>query len=141
MSMPRAGPPSDAVGTLTERDIHGLVVTAETYGVQLDQLAALLRLTEERARGVGARWRARGYADTARLGPGKSWHWLTRTGLAACGLTYTFAPPTLSRLAVSIMRELLTPTGDYGCPAAERLQPTAPPPACPCALSVLRRPA
>ena len=28
---------------------------------------------------------------------------------------------------VSIMRELLTRTGDYGCPAAQRLRPGAPP--------------
>ncbi len=69
------------------------------YGVQLDQLAALLAATEERARAVAARWRARGYADSARLGPGKAWLWLTRAGLHACGLPYTAAPPALSRLA------------------------------------------
>jgi len=69
------------------------------YGVQLDQLATLLAVTEERARAVSARWRARGYADSARLGPGKAWLWLTRAGLHACGLGYTAAPPALSRLA------------------------------------------
>ena len=190
---------------LTQRDIDGLVFTAEMYGVQLDQLAELLALSEERARTVGARWRARGYSDAARLGPGKPWLWLTRAGLAACGLSYTSVPPALSRLAhiravtairlalqssgtyrtaaarwrgerhlrarigkvgarehipdgevhwpdtadvpyagecwaieaeltaktvhrtASIMRELLTRTGDYGCAAAQRMQPAAPP--------------
>jgi hypothetical protein len=204
-SASKAGRPPAAEGTLAQRDLDGLVFTAEMYGVQLDQLAALLALSEERARAVGARWRARGYADTARLGPGKPWIWLTRAGLAACGLRYTSVPPALSRLAhiravaairlalessgtyrtaaarwrserqlrarigkvgarehipdgevhwpdtadvpyagecwaieaeitaktvrrtVSIMQELLTRTGDYGCAAAERLRPTAPP--------------
>jgi hypothetical protein len=201
-STPRAGRPSAA---LTERDIAGLVFAAEMYGVQLDHLAARLAVSEQSARAAAARWRARGYAATARLGPGKPWCWLTRGGLTACGLPYTFAPPALSRLAhlravtairlaleaastyltaaaywrserqlrarigrvgvrehipdgevhwpdtagvpyagecwaieaeltaktasrtVSIMRELLTRTGDYGCPAAERLVPSAPP--------------
>ncbi|MGZ4435316.1 MAG: hypothetical protein ACXVW7_17085 [Trebonia sp.] len=202
---PATAPAASAPTALTQRDIHGLVFTAEMYGVQLDQLAALFALTERRARAVGARWRARGYADTARLGPGASWLWLTRAGLAACGLSYTSAPPALSRLAhiravaairlalessdtyrtaaahwrserhlrarigkvgasehipdgevhwpdaadvpyagecwaieaeltaktvrrtVAIMLELLTRTGDYGCAAAQRLQPAAPP--------------
>jgi hypothetical protein len=202
---PAATAAASSTTALTQRDIHGLVFTAEMYGVQLDQLAALLALTERRARAVGARWRARGYADTARLGPGASWLWLTRAGLAACGLSYSSAPPALSRLAhiravaairlalessdiyqtaaahwrserhlrarigkvrasehipdgevrwpdtadvpyagecwaieaeltaktvrrtTAIMMELLTRTGDYGCAAAQRLQPTAPP--------------
>ncbi len=202
----RNPPAAAAAGPeLTQRDIAGLVFTAEMYGVQLDQLAMLLAVSEQRARALAARWCSRGYAGTARLGPGKPWCWLTRAGLAACGLGYTFAPPALSRLAhlravtairlaleasgtyrtaaahwrserhlrarigrvgarehipdgevhwpgtanvpyagecwaieaeltaktvsrtVSIMRELLTRTGDYGCPAAERLRPPAPP--------------
>ena len=203
--MSRAGRRPAAGATLAQRDLDGLVFTAEMYGVQLDQLAALLELSEERARAAGARWRAAGYAGTARLGPGRPWIWLTRAGLAACGLAYACVPPALSRLAhiravtairlafqssgtyraaaacwrserrlrayigkagagehipdgevhwpdtadvpyagecwaieaeltaktagrtVSIMQELLTRTGDYGCPAAERLRPAAPP--------------
>jgi hypothetical protein len=198
---PPAAAPAPA---LTQRDITGLVFTAEMYGVQLDQLATLLAVSEQRARAAAARWRARGYAGTARLGPGSPWFWLTRAGLAACGLRYTFVPPALSRLAhiravtavrlaleasdtyrtaaacwrserelrarigkagarehipdgevhwpdaasvpyagecwaieaeltaktasrtVSIMRELLGRTGEYGCPAAERVRPAAP---------------
>ncbi len=204
-SAPKPARESAGPGTLTQRDIQGLVFTADMYGLQVDQLAALLALTEQRARAIGAGWRARGYADIARLGPGKAWLWLTRAGLAASGLPFTSAPPALSRLAhiravtsirlalessatyrtaaacwrserrlrarigrvgvaehipdgevhwpdsadvpyagecwaieaeltaktvsrtASIMRELLTRTGDYGCPAAERLRPGAPP--------------
>jgi hypothetical protein len=69
------------------------------YGLQFDHLAAVLGVGEPRARAIAARWRARRYAETARLGPGGSWTWLTRTGLAACGLPYTAAPPALARLS------------------------------------------
>jgi hypothetical protein len=178
--------------------VAGLLFAAEMYGVQLDHLAAALGVTEARARRTAAGWRARRYAESARLGPGASWTWLTKAGLAACGLPYAAAPPALGRLAhiravvavrlalesapryaaaggywrserrlrariggrvglrqhipdgevhwpddarvpwagecwaveaeltpktttrtVAIMRELLTRTGDYGCPAAE----------------------
>jgi hypothetical protein len=188
------------------RDLAGLVFVAEMYGVQLDHLAALLGVGEPRARAIAAGWRARRYAESARLGPGPPWTWLTRTGLAACGLPYTPAPPALARLAhiravvavrlaleaatryaaaggywrserrlrarmggrvglrehvpdgeahwpddapvawagecwaieaeltrktasrtAAIMRELLTRTGDYGCPAAEVRVPGRPP--------------
>ena len=175
------------------------------YGVRPDHLAAALGVNEAHARRIAARWRARRYAESARLGPGSAWTWLTRTGLAACGLSYAAAPPALGRLAhiravaavrlalesapryaagggywrserrlrarmggrvglrehipdgevhwpedapvpwagecwaieaeltpktarrtVAIMRELLTRTGDYGCPAAE-IRAAAPP--------------
>jgi hypothetical protein len=69
------------------------------YGVQPDQLAAALGVSEARARRVAAGWRARRYAESARLGPGGPWTWLTKAGLAACGLRYTAAPPALGRLA------------------------------------------
>ena len=189
---------------LTEQGITGLVFTAEMYGVQLDQLAVVLGVAPERARGVAARWRELGYAESARLGPGPAWVWVTRPGLAACGLRYTAVPPALSRLAhiravtsvrlalqatagyqqaraywrgerrlragcrvgirhhlpdgevhwpddasvpwagecwaieaeltrktvartAAIMRELLSRTGDYGCPAADAVVPGRPP--------------
>jgi hypothetical protein len=185
-------------------DIDALVFTAEMYGVQLDQLAAVLGVSVERARGVAVRWRGLGLAESARLGPGAPWVWATRPGMAACGLGYTAGPPPLSRLAhtravtavrlavqgttayqrarpfwrgerriraavraglrdhlpdgelhwphgaalswagecwaiqaelacrtlarsTEIMRELLTRTGDYGCPAAQAAQPGRPP--------------
>ncbi len=84
---------------MSERDIAGLLFTAEMYGVQLDQLAVWLAVTDVRARGLAARWRGQGYADSARLGPGRPWVWLTRAGLLACGLPYRPVPPALARLA------------------------------------------
>jgi len=84
---------------VSERDTGGLLFTAEMYGVQLDQLAAWLGVSTAGARSAAARWRQRGQADSARLGPGPPWVWLTRDGLAACGLPYAPAVPALSRLA------------------------------------------
>lgn len=102
---------------LTERDLRGLLFTAEMYGVQLDLLAGLLGLPAGRARPVLARWRRLGFADAARLGPGATWVWLTRRGLTACGLRYTAVPPALSRLAhlraVTVVRLALEATGSY----------------------------
>ena len=80
------------------RDAAGLTFTAEMYGVQLDQLAGLLRLTDGRARALVARWNERGLARSAVLGPGPPWVWLTRAGLAACGARYAATPPALARL-------------------------------------------
>jgi hypothetical protein len=88
-----------APARLTERDLRGLVFTAEMYGVQLDLLAGLLDLPPAGAGRVAARWRRIGYADSARIGPGRPWVWLTRRGLTACGLRYPAVPPALSRLA------------------------------------------
>jgi hypothetical protein len=191
-------PAEGTSGSRPGGDAAGLLFAAEMYGVQLDHLAAALGIGEVHARRIAARWRARRYAESARLGPGGPWTWLTRAGLAACGLPYAAAPPALGRLAhiravaavrlalesapryaagggywrserrlrarmggrvglrehipdgevhwpedapvpwagecwaieaeltpkttrrtVAIMRELLTRTGDYGCPAAE----------------------
>lgn len=191
---------------LAGRDITGLLFAAEMYGVQLDQLAAVLAVSEPRARAVAAGWRKQRHAESARLGPGPPWVWLTRAGLACCGLPYVTAQPALSRLAhiraviavrlalesasgyraagaywrserrlrgrlggrvglrdhipdgevhwpddapvpwagecwaieaeltrktvsrtTVIMRELLSRTGDYGCPAADVLVPGRPP--------------
>lgn len=88
-----------ATARLTERDLRGLVFTAEMYGVQFDLLAGLLGLAPEGAGRVAARWRRLGYADSARIGPGRPWVWLTRRGLTACGLRYPAVPPALARLA------------------------------------------
>ena len=84
---------------MSERDVAGLLFTAEMYGVQLDQLAVWLAVSEVRVRALAARWREQGYAESARLGPGRPWVWLTRAGLLACGLPYRPAPPALARLA------------------------------------------
>jgi hypothetical protein len=193
-------------GHLTGRDVSGLLFVADMYGVQLDHLARVLGVGEPRARAVAAGWRQAGLAESARIGPGRPWAWLTRAGLAACGLPYSATSPALSRLAhlravtavrlaleaapgytaagafwrserrlrarsggrvglrehipdaeihwpdtadaawagecwaveaelarktvartAAIMREILTRTGDYGCPAAQAREPGAPP--------------
>jgi len=88
-----------APGRLTERDIAALLFVADMYAVQLDQLAMVLGVTEARARAVTLAWRRARYAESARIGPGRAWVWLTRGGLAACGLPYAAAAPALSRLA------------------------------------------
>ena len=64
---------------LAVRDAAALIFAADMYGVQLDQLAALTR-GERGARAAAARWRELGYAETARLGPGPAWLWVTRSG-------------------------------------------------------------
>jgi hypothetical protein len=92
-------PAEGTLDTSPGRDAAGLLFAAEMYGVQLDHLAAVLRVSEARARGMAARWRGRRYAESARLGPGGPWTWVTKAGLAACGLPYTAAPPALGRLA------------------------------------------
>jgi hypothetical protein len=103
------------------RDAGALIFAADMYGVQLDQLA-LLAGGERAARAAAARWRSLGYAETARLGPGPAWLWVTRAGLAACGLAYSPARPPLSRLAhiraVAAVRIALEATSGYQRAAA-----------------------
>jgi hypothetical protein len=109
-----AGP---GTAQLTERDLRGLLFTADMYGLQSDLLADLLGLREEAARRVAARWRRLGYVETARLGPGPPWTWLTRRGLNVCGLRYAAVPPALSRLAhiraVAVVRLALESAPSY----------------------------
>jgi hypothetical protein len=92
-------PAAERPAGLADQDSAGLAFVAEMYGVQLDQLAALLGLSGRQARALAARWSARKLADSAVLGPGPAWVWLTRTGLQACGLRYPAVPPALPRLA------------------------------------------
>ena len=105
---------------MSERDVTGLLFTADMYGVQLDQLAAWLGTSEAGARAIVARWRQQGDAEMTRLGPGRPWVWLTRGGLAACGLPYQPVAPALPRLAhlraVTAVRMALESTASY--PAA-----------------------
>ena len=106
---------------LAVRNAGALLFAADMYGVQLDQLAVLTG-GERAARAAAARWRSLGYAETARLGPGPPWLWVTKAGLAACGLSYTPARPALSRLAhiraVAAARIALEATGGYRLAAA-----------------------
>src|SRR5579875_2192066 len=165
-----------APGAAAARESAGLAFTGEMYGVQLDHLAAVLGVPQRRAAAIVARWRRAGLAEAQRLGPGPRWAWLTKAGLARCGLPFAagaarwrserrirariggrlglrehvpdaevawpdgapvgwagecwaieaeITPKTVARTA-AIMRELLTRTGDYGCPPAEVLVPGRP---------------
>ncbi|HET9894269.1 MAG TPA: hypothetical protein VFQ44_04995 [Streptosporangiaceae bacterium] len=80
-------------------DADGLLVVGEMYGLQLDHLATALAVADRRVTALVTRWSGAGLAEAGRLGPGPRWVWLTRAGLAACGLPYTAAAPALSRLA------------------------------------------
>jgi hypothetical protein len=103
------------------RDAGALVFAADMYGIQLDQLE---RLTggERSARAAAARWRELRYAETGRLSRGAPWLWVTRAGLAACGLSYAPAQPALSRLAhiraVAAARIALEETAGYRAASA-----------------------
>ncbi len=116
--VPRAGRAARSAGGrgLAVRDAGALIFAADMYGVQLDQLAALTG-DERAARAAAARWRELGYAETARLSPGPAWLWVTKAGLAACGLSYSPARPALSRLAhiraVAAVRLALEATSGY----------------------------
>src|SRR5215469_6533395 len=107
-------PPARRARGLAVRDPEELIFAADLYAVQFDQLAALTG-DARKARAAAARWRELGYAQTARLSPGPDWLWVTRQGLAACGLTYSGVRPALSRLAhiraVAAVRLALEGTG------------------------------
>ena len=111
-----------ASGRLTGRDIAALLFVADMYAVQLDQLAVVLGVTQPRARAVALGWRRAGHAESARIGPGPPWLWLTRSGLSACGLPYRAASPALSRLAhlraVTAVRLALEGTPGYSAAGA-----------------------
>ena len=81
------------------RDVAGLLLCGDMYGAPYDLLAGVLHVAPARLRGIVARWRRAGYADTGRLGPGPAWCWLTRCGLAVTGQRYAPARPALGRLA------------------------------------------
>ena len=95
-----AGRRTDA-GTvrLTGRDITGLMLCAEHFGAPYDLLAAALNVRADRLRGVVARWRHAGCAETGTLGPGPAWCWLTPAGMRQVGHKWDAAPPPLARLA------------------------------------------
>ena len=82
----------------SNRDIAGLMLCGEMHGAPYDLLADYLDVQPDRLRGIAARWRAAGYAETG-LGPGPAWCWLTRSGLAVTGLGFAATPPSLGRLS------------------------------------------
>jgi hypothetical protein len=58
-----------------------------------------LSVTEERLRGIVARWRDAGLAATGKLAEGPHWCWLTPAGMRQVGHNWEAAPPPLARLA------------------------------------------
>ena len=84
---------------LSGRDADALLLCAEHYAAQYDLLAVALGVQPARLRGIVARWRNAGLAQTGTIGPGPAWCWLTPAGMLACGLGYPARPPSLSRLA------------------------------------------
>src|ERR1700722_5839435 len=115
-----AGRPASP-GRLAVRNVDALVFAADMYGLQMDQLAALAG-GERSARAAASRWRELGYAETARLSAGAPWLWVTRAGLAACGLGYRAGPPALPQLAhtraVAAARIALEATDAYRAASA-----------------------
>ncbi len=103
---------------LSQRDIDGLLLCGEHWGVPFDLLAAALRIQPERLPAVVARWRRAGYAATGRLGPGPGWCWLTRAGMAATGLGFP-ADATRAGLAGAPPRDPGGPAVDAGEPGLE----------------------
>jgi hypothetical protein len=83
----------------TSHDFAGLVLCAEHYAAPYDLLAKALAVRRARLYGIVARWRAAGYAVTGTPDRRTQWCWLTRTGMAACGLPYPARPPAPARLA------------------------------------------
>ncbi|MGI8450087.1 MAG: hypothetical protein ACR2MP_23495 [Streptosporangiaceae bacterium] len=119
---------------VSDRDIAGLMLCGEMYGAPYDLLAAYLDVQPDRLRGIAVRWRAAGWAETGRLGPGPAWCWLTRPGLAALGLRFAAGRPSLGRLAHLGIHAAITRTtpgtltailADSGTPAPGT---TSPPP-------------
>ena len=94
---PRRGATREA--GLSQRDIDGLLLCGEHYGVPCDLLADALRVSPDNLGKITRRWRRAGYAATGRLGPGPAWCWLTRDGMAATGLGFPATRPALGRLA------------------------------------------
>lgn len=72
---------------------------AEMYAAPYDLLAVRLSVTEDRLRGIVARWRDAGLAATGKLAEGPHWCWLTPAGMRQVGPQWEAAPPALSRLA------------------------------------------
>jgi hypothetical protein len=84
---------------LGRRDVNGLILCAEHSGAPYDLLAAALAAQPARLRGIVARWRRAGLAETGRLDAGPAWCWLTPAGMQATGLGYPATRPALARLA------------------------------------------
>jgi hypothetical protein len=120
----RQYPPAAWDGNRPGADAALLEFVATMYGMQLDQLAALLvdwgvpdDTAADRAREVVARWCAAGYAHSGELTLGEPWVWATRKGLDACGLQTRQIKPSPHFLrhthAVTEVRLALQRTSSY----------------------------
>ena len=69
------------------------------YAAPYDLLAVGLGVTEARVRGILARWRRAGLADSGIFSAGPAWCWTTQQGLCRLGYPWTAEPPALSRIA------------------------------------------
>jgi hypothetical protein len=116
--------PAASGGNRQNADGALLEFVATMYGMQLDQLAALLAdwgvpgdSAGDRARAVVAGWRAAGYADSGELTVGEPWVWATRKGLDACGLRTRLVKPAAIGLrhthAVTEVRLAVQRTSSY----------------------------
>jgi len=110
---PRPARPA-SFGDLPETEVALLGYVAEMYGLQMDQLAALLRdwgepagSAADRARELVARWRAAGLADSEELTLGEPWVWASAKCLDACGMrTKLVKPATLTLRHVHAVAEV-----------------------------------
>jgi len=84
---------------LSQRDIDGLLLCGEHYGVPSDLLAQALNVSRDYLNTITRRWRRAGHLASAQLGPGPTWHWLTQQGMTATGLGFPATRPALGRLA------------------------------------------
>ena len=84
---------------LQPRDVDGLLILAEQYAAPYDLLARRLTVSDDRLRGITARWRDAGLAATGRLAQGPAWCWLTPAGMRQVGHGWAADPPPLARLA------------------------------------------
>ena len=92
-------PAAPGAVTLSDQDAAALPFLGDMYGMQLDQLSALLGVTTRQSRALISRWVSRKLAESGTLSPGPPWVWLTRTGLRAVGARFPATPPALPRLA------------------------------------------
>jgi hypothetical protein len=110
-------PGGAALRGLGDRDIDGMLYTADMYGLPVDLLADVLGGSVPQARAAVVRWGRLGLAESARPIPGPAWVWLTRTGLAVCGRRYVARPLTLPKLAhiraTAVVRLALEATPGY----------------------------
>jgi hypothetical protein len=124
LAMTHGHPQGAREWSLPRADAALLCFVAAMYGIQLDQLAALLvdlgepaDTAQERAKEVAARWRAAGRADSGELSLGEPWVWATRKGLEACGLQTRLVKPKESGLrhthAVTDVRLAVQRTSAY----------------------------